>query len=235
MSFNFNEYIKTIKSKKADETSERKTNIKKLRSFILIVCEGTKTEPNYFEAIKKTFPPKVLNTYEIDIKGTGTSALKIVEIADKKRAKAARNNRIYDEVWTVFDRDSFPIVDFNNAIFKGIDINIYTAWSNEAFELWYILHFQFRNTGMSRTEYEKIIEKEMNGAFKKAGIRETFKYKKNSPEMYDLLQKYGDESQAIKWAKKLDANFSGDTNYSSHNPCTKVYKLIEKLNEIRKP
>lgn len=50
--------------------------------------------------------------------------------------------------------------------------------------------------------------------------------------MYSLLQEFGNEKQAIKWAKNLESQFS-NTNYSSHNPCTKVYELIEKLNKIR--
>jgi hypothetical protein len=37
------------------------------RRYFLIVCEGTKTEPNYFEAIKKELPRGVLE--HIDIEG----------------------------------------------------------------------------------------------------------------------------------------------------------------------
>jgi hypothetical protein len=45
-------------------------------------------------------------------------------------------------LWVVFDRDSFAPQSFNNAINKCIQDrpNIDAAWSNEAFELWYLLH-----------------------------------------------------------------------------------------------
>lgn len=87
---------------------------------------------------------------------------------------------------------------------------------------------------MSREDYKGCIERELSARMAlKKGKKVNFKYKKNSLEMYELLQEYGDEAQAIKWAKQLDDNFQ-DTNFASHNPCTKVYQLIEKLNDIRK-
>ena len=223
-----------ILKRRAYKSGKRKIGNKKQREYMLIICEGTKTEPNYFEAIKETFPKKVLETYSIDVEGTGTSTLKIIEIAVELRKQARRlHNRIYDHVWTVFDRDSFPIVDFNNSIFKAQSLDINCAWSNEAFELWYVLHFQYRNTPMSREDYKKCIETEMKSSIlKKTGKISSFKYAKNSREMYKLLKEYGDEKQAIKWAEALEKKFT-DTNFSSHNPCTRVYKLIEKLNEIR--
>jgi len=223
-----------ILKRRAYKRGKKEVGKKNQREYILIVCEGVKTEPNYFEAIKQTFPRRVFETFSIEVEGTGTSTLKIVDIAIELRNKAKKlHNRVYDYVWTVFDRDSFPVVDFNNSIFKAENSNIKCAWSNEAFELWYVLHFQFRNTPMSRDSYKKCIEAEMNKSIlKKTGKDVAYRYRKNSEEMYSLLQKFGDEKQAIKWAKKLEKQFA-NTNYSSHNPCTKVYELIEKLNSIR--
>ena len=223
-----------ILKRRAYRSGKKNIGKKSQREFILIVCEGTKTEPLYFEAIKENFPKKVLNTFNIDVKGTGTSTLKIIEIAEELRKQAKKiHNRIYDHVWAVFDRDSFPVVDFNNAIFKSKQFDINCAWSNEAFELWYVLHFQYRITPMSREDYRKCIETEMNKSIlKKTGKISSFEYKKNSKEMYQLLKEYGNEEQAIKWAKALEGQFT-TTNYSSHNPCTMVYELIEKLNNIR--
>ena len=223
-----------VLKRRAYKSGKKKVGTKKPREYILIVTEGVKTEPNYFEAIKNTFPKRVLETYSIEIEGTGTSTLKIVDIAIELRNEAkSLYNRIYDHVWTVFDRDSFPVVDFNNSIFKAKKSNINCAWSNEAFELWYVLHFQYRNTPMSREDYKKSIETEMRKSIlNKTGKKSSFKYEKNSEEMYALLQTYGNEQQAIKWAKNLESLFT-DTNYSSHNPCTKVYELIEQLNDVR--
>lgn len=61
----------------------------------------------------------------------------------------------FDIVWCVFDRDNFPAQNFNNAfeIARHNDINI--AYSNEAFELWYFLHFDYCDSAMSRDQYQE--------------------------------------------------------------------------------
>ena len=41
MEFSFKDYLKSIKPKNDEKDSPRKTNTRKLRQFILIVCEGT--------------------------------------------------------------------------------------------------------------------------------------------------------------------------------------------------
>lgn len=85
--------------------------------------------------------------------------------------------RKIDKVWAVFDKDSFPAKNFNNAINKGENSKpkINCAWTNEAFELWYLLHFNYYNTGISRVQYQKLIEKEVN----KVANQTDFKYRKN--------------------------------------------------------
>lgn len=133
-------------------SKNQKRNKKDIQISILIVCEGTKTEPNYF----KSFPKKVgVFVFDIQTAGTGTNTLKVIE-----KAIELRDNSIakFDRVWAVFDRDSFKSNSFNSAISKAKANNISCAWSNEAFELWYLLHFQYRNTPMSRMEYAKAIE-----------------------------------------------------------------------------
>ena len=63
---------------------------KSKEKYILIVCEGEKTEPHYFEAIKNCFSTNTLETYNIDIEGTGTNTLQVVEIADNLRKNAEK-------------------------------------------------------------------------------------------------------------------------------------------------
>ena len=59
---------------------KRETRTRKLRKRFLIVCEGTKTEPNYFEAFKKNLPRGLV---EVDIHGMGENTLSIVQEAKK--------------------------------------------------------------------------------------------------------------------------------------------------------
>lgn len=226
-----NAVLKRLKRKEERERIE----FKKKRKFILIVCEGGKTEPNYFKSIKVTLPINVLETVDIDIHGTGANTVKVVEIAEQKIEDAKRNrNKIFDSVWIVIDRDSFPANDFNNAIFKCIGKGYRCAWTNEAFELWYILHFQYRNTPMSREDYKRVIEEEINRRGNEIGmfIDSEFKYKKNDENIYKLLLQLGDENQAKENAKKLKALFT-DEKFANHNPCTFVDELVEEIYSLR--
>ena len=88
---------------------------------ILIVCEGQRTEPNYF----KSFP--VVN--KTVIKGTGRNTLSLVDYAISEKKKGD-----YDQTWCVFDEDS-RTQDFDNAIKKCSSNDIFPAYSNESFEL----------------------------------------------------------------------------------------------------
>lgn len=203
------------------EISRKQDNTPK-RQYFLIVCEGTKTEPYYFEGLKKSLP---LGVVDIDIKGTGHNTLTVIEDAQKARARLEKfTGRNFDEVWAIFDRDDFPAEHFNNAIFKAQAIGIRCAWTNEAFELWYLLHFQLYENGMLRADYEGKIEGQLSP---KIGL--TYRYQKNSKEIFDLLQQHGDVKLAITRAKQLEAVFAGRTDYANHNPCTKVHELVEKL------
>lgn len=205
-----------LKKKFAKNASKKKS--REIVAYFLIVCEGEKTEPNYFKCFPKKHGKIV---YDLKFDGGGISTIKVIE-----KAIALRDSSIqkYDSVWAVFDRDSFKENSFNSAILKAKANNIKCAWSNQAFELWYLLHFQNRITAMHRDEYKKAIEKSINQGFK----LNPFKYKKNSTKMYSTLQKHGNQEQAIKWAKELYKNFEGE-KYSDFNPSTQVYKLVEEL------
>lgn len=197
-------------------------NSKPKRQKILIVCEGERTEPYYFEAIRAK-----ISKHDVFIHGTGKNTLTLVEETNHIKEQHKRElQREYDQVWAVFDRDSFPSQNFDNAIYKCRSKKIDAAWSNEAFELWYVFHFTVRITAMSRNEYKKWLERKISELMGK-----TFIYEKNRPDMYDILQKYGDEAQAIIRAKNQENNFLDDgISPARQNPCTLVYKLVEALN-----
>lgn len=199
----------------------KKNKARELVTYFLIVCEGEKTEPNYF----KSFPKQVGKIiYDIDFDGGGISTLKVVEKAIELRDNSKQK---YDRVWAVFDRDSFKANSFNSAILKAEANNISCAWSNEAFELWYLLHFHNRITAMTRNEYKKSIEDAVNSKISKK--QKLFQYKKNDKQMYSLLKKNGSQDSAIKWAKELSNEITGG-QFANYNPQTMVFKLVEELN-----
>lgn len=202
----------------AKRSLERKVDLRPERERILIVCEGAKTEPNYFKSIQATLPR---NVAEICIYGEGANTQSLVNRAKEIRDSKKGSDYPYDEVWVVFDKDSFGSAQFDNAIYSAEATGMKVAWSNEAFELWYILHFEARQAGMSRTEYKNCLTNYLR-----------IPYKKNDVDMYSKLSEKGNESEAIQRAKNLQNLHSGTANHAA-NPCTKVHKLIEKLNSFK--
>jgi RloB-like protein len=205
---------------------KRNENTKKNKVFFLIICEGEKTEPNYFKSFKNNVKSFI---YTIDTFGEGSNTKDLVKRTIKARDKSSQ---IYDSVWAVFDKDSFTPNNFNGAIQLAETNGIKCGWTNEAFELWYLLHFQYRNTSMSRDDYKNIIEDEINtqiSAKSKSKKSIKYKYKKNSIDMYSILEKYGNQKFAIENSIKLLGNHNC-RNYSNHNPCTKIHLLVQELN-----
>lgn len=193
---------------------------------ILIVCEGEKTEPNYFKSFNKT--RRGVFVYDVEARGEGKNTMDVVAQAIKEKEMAEEKGTPYDSVWAVFDRDSFPAEKFNNAINKADGHDVNCAWSNEAFELWYLLHFQYRNTGMRRDKYREAISDAVNNCPEYKTKKKGYKYTKNSGDNYNIMNDYGSQSDAIKRAEKLHNNFT-DRSYHLHNPCTLVYKLVTQL------
>ncbi len=188
------------------------------RYSYLIVCEGEKTEPNYFKSFREKLKKGAV---EVEIIGSGTNTLGVVQAAQRIYEASRKSIRPYDKVWVVFDRDSFPASDFDNAIHSAADNDFGCAWSNEAFELWYLLHFEFRNTAMPRTKYEKSLSAHLG-----------MKYVKNDPDMFAKLE--DKQGRAIKNAERLLERHAGQAP-SKSNPATQVHLLVKELNQYRNP
>lgn len=208
---------------KASQKRREKTREKLVR--FLVVCEGTKTEPHYFDALIKDHTSIVR---EVKIKGEGRATVALVNRAQAiKQELEHKNAMAFDRVWLVFDKDNFD--DFNEAIRKAKKLGFQCAWSNEAFELWYLLHFAYLDTGIGRNAY---VEK-LQGFFREKMGDTDFEYKKGNPNIYRLLQKHGSEDLAISHANKLRASYEG-TDYANHKPCTMVDKLVKELKDPKK-
>jgi hypothetical protein len=188
----------------------RLENTRKLRR-ILIVCEGEKTEPNYF----KKFPenPEVYD--RIDIHGTGYNTVSLVKEAVKLKNEALRRREPYIEVWCVFDKDDFSIRSFNEAIKLAVVSGLRCAYSIEAFELWYMLHFNYYDMALSRSQYIK----KLSELLKKT-------YLKNDEGIYELLESR--QAQALQNARNLYDKQSV-LPMKEQNPITMVFKLVERL------
>ncbi|MGM9847843.1 MAG: RloB family protein [Muribaculaceae bacterium] len=191
-----------------------------IRCSVLIVCEGTKTEPNYFEAFAEERQGVIV--YDIEVKGLGRGTKDVVE-----KAISLKNKNKYDRVWAVFDKDEFPAKDFNDAIELGQKSGIEVAWSNEAFELWYLYHFFNVTSGVSRSQYEDKISKAVNDS-PKYKSKKKYIYTKKDPENYKIMTTFGSMDAAIRFAQAKHKEYLG-TGYANYNPCTTVYQLVKQL------
>jgi hypothetical protein len=188
--------------------SPRKVDTREVRQRFLIVCEGEKTEPNYFRSFRV---PR--NVVEIDVHGLGENPSRLVN-----SAKELKEQEEYDQVWCVFDRDSWTPEDFNNAVSKAEGQGFKVAYSNEAFELWYVLHFEFLHTGIPRSDY-----------LQKLSLLLGRKYQKNSDTIYDELFEH--QPTAIRNATNLLKHYR-PCNPCKDNPSTTVHLLVQELNRF---
>lgn len=129
-----------------EKTRSTTAELRKIRGRILIVCEGKETEPNYFSSF-----PKMDNVSVVTTGGKGSPS-QVVKKALELRDKAKQSP--YDAVWAVFDKDNFT--DFKTAIDTAQGKQIGCAWSNEAFELWFIYHFENPTSAISRNDLSLI-------------------------------------------------------------------------------
>lgn len=203
---------------------EGKRNVKP--SGHLIVTEGIKTEVHYFNGFKEEINRKfegTIESYTIEVKGAGKETIRIIEdIEDIRR----RSPHLYAHTWAVFDKDSFPAKDFDNAITmagtRGIDV----AWSNECIELWFLLHFAYLDAAITRDAYYPKLSAELK---KRGGPS---KYEKADAGLYAFLKPY--QPKAIENAQKLRANADLTAPPSRRKPCTTVDMLVVQLNAILK-
>ena len=184
---------------------QRPVGRRALRGKFLIVCEGERTEPNYFSRFRVS--------KHVEFSGLGFNTVSLVQEALK-----LKNQDDYSQVWCVFDKDSFPLQDFNNAIQRAESNGMRAAYSNEAFEIWYLLHFNYYDTALSRDSYKNRLSACL-------GIT----YEKNSTEMYELLETR--QEDAIRNAERLLQSYPSH-NPARDNPCTTVHCLVRELNRF---
>jgi hypothetical protein len=190
------------------------------RRHVLIVCEGEKTEPNYFKLIKNK-----LRLSTIEIKQNFQGPVKIVEEARKLNSKKRNCDepRDYDETWCVFDVEN-PSNNPNlgQAIALADENNINLAVSNPSFEYWYILHFSYTDREFA------------DGSEAKEYLRQFIpNYSSGNSDFLEEL--YTHTYEAITNSKNIfesHAKWSSGRIIRFPNPSTYVYKLVEELLKI---
>ena len=208
-----------------DKEYSRKSKLKSKKlapANYLIVCEGKQTEPNYFNGIKRKINEKYGNKVDvlipnIDVKGTGMNTTSLVKYTQKTVNHA---NKVYGQVWVVFDKDDYNDEQFNSAI---DNCNYNVAWSNPNFELWLLAHFKKVSRYVSKDDVLQELSKE----FQKNELGD---YAKNDIDIFDKVASEGKLHTAIKNCEYME-ELKKDGQASQRNPMTKVYKIVDGLKE----
>ena len=198
------------------QKKKKKTNIV-LPPYTYIVCEGTKTEPYYIEAMAQVINEKYreFSTGKfVVVERTGRNTKGLLEYA---RANVARNFPQAEVVWLMYDKDDFPLDNFDNTQYSAEgkkDVREYrVAWSNECIELWFLLHFQELSVNVGREKYREL-------------LKGYCQYEKNMKSIYDVLR---DKTPIAIARAKRQYEAYGDTAPSQRCPATRVYQLVEEL------
>ncbi len=99
--------------------------------------------------------------------------------------------------------------------------NIKCAYSNDCFELWFILHREYAQNEHHRTHYYDKLSEWLNINYVKDGKGKDF-----AKSLYHIFDHQIEI--ALKNAEKLHKSHI-DKEFHQQNPCTTVYKLVEEL------
>lgn len=185
---------------------------------VLIVCEGSKTEPNYFKGLKKHLK---LTSANIDIvEGDGkTTPMSIIKRACKKYNEEKRDSRDpFDKIFCVFDQNGHN--DYPEALRK-LYMKKYNKFeaitSVPAFEYWLLLHFKYTRKPFNSKEVLSCLKNKHP------------KYRKGDENIFE------DFRDKLEVAKKNAARSLKDANSSeTDNPSTKVHELVDYLQKTKK-
>jgi hypothetical protein len=190
--------------------------------FVLIVCEGTKTEPYYLKALCDDLK---LNNANIKVVGLGADPLQIVERA----LKEYNETKDYDRIFCVFDKDQHP--NYQDALIKikairqrpNKSIPIYSIVSVPCFEYWLLLHFidsaRPYNTASNKSPGDLLLNEI------KSHIKD---YQKGCKDIFYKTKPY--LQVAIARARKI--SMQQEIN-GTDNPSTNMYELVEYLSSIK--
>jgi len=192
----------------------RRQGVREIKQSFLIVCEGEKTEPDYFKAFRMT-------AATVKAVGQAMNTMTLVSKAISIRDADRQRKKVYDQCWVVFDKDDFPAKDFNQAIQLAEKNGFRVAYSNQAFEYWFLLHYNLYTGAIHRSQYKDMLTKLTGMPYNKSDGY--------GAVMYNLL--LSRQQQAIKNAETVLATISHG-NPAEEESSTTVQTLVIELNKF---
>ncbi len=112
--------------------------------LIVIACEGSKTEKKYFEDLTvadKYRNPRVW-VEVLDRKSTSSSPNHVLASLDQCKNHYGLHPSRGDQLWLVFDIDSWPTGMIKDVIKQSLEKKYLVAESNPCFEIWLLMHLK---------------------------------------------------------------------------------------------
>lgn len=191
---------------------------------MLIVCEGAKTEVNYFQAMRRELRIPVADIHIVH-SPSGTEPIQIVESAEQ----LFRASKAFDRVFAVFDRDDH--LTYNNALAKAAALDNRLKNDNDKvvqfkaipsvpnFELWILLHFREVLAFMPRAD----VYAELRKAIHYPG------YAKNSLTVYsDTKASIPLATQRANHLRELFSPYTGTDPYTDADIITGCFTAFAK-------
>lgn len=208
---------------------ERKLNQRASYDRILIVSEGSKTEPNYFGEIRAAHR---LHTANVAVRPSelGTAPIQVVQYAKNLFEGGDRHRRIqaraFEQVFAVFDRDDHDSYFDALRLAESLDgklrndarqpVHFRAIASVPSFELWLLLHYEDIRAPLHRDEVMCRLGQHFPGYIKGAGSA--------------FATTRGQLEVATQRAEALATRF---TAYSAPEPFTAVVELVKLLTTLR--
>lgn len=184
--------------------------------YYFIVTDTKETEGNYMYGLRDSLPKDLQGRIVIKVSKAKTD--KLVSACKEQAALEPQ----YGEPWIIFDRDQ--VVCFDQIIEAAEQEGINAGWSNPCIEIWFDAYFgkmhSYQDSVTCCREFANIFEK-------KTGQE----YKKSSSQIYSMLNRYGNEKEAVKIADSRLTQYLRDglDRPSEMCPCTTVYRLIDEI------
>ncbi|MDR3176842.1 MAG: RloB family protein [Desulfovibrio sp.] len=191
------------------ERLRRPRPTREYRKTVYIFCNGH-TEKLYFSDFIYDL---ALTSVRIVAQACEYNRISLVKLVKSYEIKPDADT----EVWIVFDVDDDPGGQTNEAVALCKKSGYRSIVSNECFEVWFRLHFDYFDSAMHRS-----------ALFQWMSQRFGRRYEKNKTiSTYPALK--GQMPAAIRNAKRLAATYANDVPHARRNPYTNVYKLVEAL------
>ena len=210
------------KAKQARELARKKAK-KAPYDKVLIVCEGEKTEPNYFTGLKDHLE---LNSANVVVTGEcGSSPMSIVRYARQLYREERDAGDPFDKVFCVFDRDTHETYQQAlDAIKVSQPKDTFVAITSvPCFEYWLLLHFEYTTAPFvvigNKSAGDRVIDE----------LRKYMpEYQKGDGSVFEQLIGQLDQAKAYAERSLRAAQING-----IDNPSTLVHELVEYLQGIK--